>query len=175
MRFLRRIGQFVTMERVLWFLAVSVAAVVFFEVGRAYPRIEPFVPDFSAVSDIAENPVQEEFSERISPTETESTAPGESQPSFAESTAAATSATTRVVTTATTAVRSAGETGGMLNLNTVTKEQLKTINGIGDAFAERIIAYRDSHGGFQSVEELKEVSGIGEKRYAQWSPYFTVS
>ena len=63
----------------------------------------------------------------------------------------------------------------MLNLNTATKEQLKTINGIGDAFAERIIAYRDSHGGFQSVEELKNISGIGEKRYAQWSPYFTVS
>ena len=62
-----------------------------------------------------------------------------------------------------------------MNLNTATKEQLMVINGIGESFADRIIEYRESHGGFQSVEELRNISGIGEKRYNKWSVYFTVN
>ncbi len=62
-----------------------------------------------------------------------------------------------------------------LCLNTATKEELLRISGIGDTFADRIIAYREEHGGFRSVEELKQVDGIGEKRYARWAPYFTIS
>lgn len=59
-----------------------------------------------------------------------------------------------------------GETSakdGKINLNTATKEQLQTISGIGAKRAEDIIAYRESHGGFQSVDDLKNVSGIGDK------------
>ena len=56
--------------------------------------------------------------------------------------------------------------GVPLNLNTATLEQLDTLPGVGPATAEKILAHRDEHGGFGSVEELGEVSGIGEKRLA---------
>lgn len=52
---------------------------------------------------------------------------------------------------------------GKINLNTATSEELQTISGIGGKRAEDIIAYRESHGGFQSVDDLKNVSGIGDK------------
>ena len=52
---------------------------------------------------------------------------------------------------------------GKINLNTATAEELQTISGIGAKRAEDIIAYRESHGGFQSVDDLKNVSGIGDK------------
>lgn len=52
---------------------------------------------------------------------------------------------------------------GLININTATSEQLKTLNGIGDVKAQAIIDYRTEHGGFSSVDELINVKGIGEK------------
>ena len=54
------------------------------------------------------------------------------------------------------------EAEGKVNLNTASKEQLKTLNGIGEAKATAIIQYREEHGGFQKIEELMEVEGIKE-------------
>jgi competence protein ComEA len=53
-----------------------------------------------------------------------------------------------------------------LDLNTATLEQLDTLDGVGPATAQKIIDYRTQHGGFGSVDELGQVSGIGEKRLA---------
>jgi competence protein ComEA len=56
--------------------------------------------------------------------------------------------------------------GAKIHLSTATPEQLDEVDGIGPALAERIVEYRDTHGGFRSIEELAEVEGIGEKRLA---------
>src|SRR3954469_1857588 len=53
-----------------------------------------------------------------------------------------------------------------ISLSTATVAQLDTLDGIGPTLAQRIVQYRDSHGGFRSVDELKQVEGIGEKRFA---------
>lgn len=61
-----------------------------------------------------------------------------------------------------------------LNINTATKEELMSVPGIGEVYAERIIAYRIERGGFSSLEELLNIKGIGEKRLESFSPYFTL-
>ncbi len=61
-----------------------------------------------------------------------------------------------------------------LNLNTCTKEELMEIDGIGEVRADAIIAYREKLGGYSSVEQLKDISGIGDKTFEKIAPYVTV-
>jgi competence protein ComEA len=65
---------------------------------------------------------------------------------------------------AATAGGAAGAPEAKVHLSTATAEQLDEIDGIGPTLAERIIEYRDGHGGIRSPDELAEVDGIGEKR-----------
>ncbi len=62
----------------------------------------------------------------------------------------------------------------LVNLNTATVEELQTLPHIGPAMAERIIAYREANGPFQSIEELRKVEGIGETRFKDIAPLVTV-
>ncbi len=62
----------------------------------------------------------------------------------------------------------------LLNLNAVTSNQLETLPGIGPALAERILAYRKNHGLFRNIEDIMNVSGIGEKRFESIKEYITV-
>ena len=57
------------------------------------------------------------------------------------------------------------ETLQKINLNTATKEDFLQLSGIGEKRAEDIIAYRDEIGAFHHIEEIQNVSGIGEKIY----------
>lgn len=62
-----------------------------------------------------------------------------------------------------------------IDINTASAAQLMTLSGIGEAKADNIIAYRESHGGFSSVEEIKNVSGIGEGVYAKIQDHIKVT
>ena len=65
--------------------------------------------------------------------------------------------------------------GAALNLNTATKDELIALPGIGPAKAQAILDYRSANGGFKSVEELKDVKGIGAKRFEKLKADLTVT
>src|SRR5262245_14142277 len=56
-----------------------------------------------------------------------------------------------------------------------TAEQLATIPGVGPKMAERIVDYRQKNGGFKKVEDLMNVSGVGEKSFLKMKPLITVA
>lgn len=64
--------------------------------------------------------------------------------------------------------------GATVNLNTADLATLETLPGVGPVLAQRILDWRTEHGRFTAVEELGEVSGIGDKIYAQLAPKVTV-
>ena len=68
----------------------------------------------------------------------------------------------------------AGSAGGLVNLNTASESALEELPGVGPVLAQRIIDWRTEHGRFTSVDELAEVSGIGEKMFAQLQGKVTV-
>ncbi|MFJ4337608.1 helix-hairpin-helix domain-containing protein [Streptomyces sp. NPDC088915] len=63
-----------------------------------------------------------------------------------------------------------GAPGAPVSLNSATVEQLDTLPGVGPVLAQHIVDHRTEHGGFRSVSELREVSGIGERRFADLEP-----
>ncbi len=64
------------------------------------------------------------------------------------------------------AAGAAAGTGGQLDLNAATVEQLEALPGVGPVLAQRIADWRTEHGHFSTVDELREVSGIGAKKFA---------
>lgn len=68
------------------------------------------------------------------------------------------------------------ETNGiyLININTCSYEDLLSLNGIGPVKAQAIIEYRTLNGGFSSIEEITNVSGIGEKTFESIRSFITV-
>ena len=55
-----------------------------------------------------------------------------------------------------------------VNINTASKEELKTLSGIGDGLAEAIISYREENNGFNTIDDIKNVSRIGDKTFEKF-------
>lgn len=55
----------------------------------------------------------------------------------------------------------------MVNINTASKEELDTLPGVGPATADKIIEYRETNGQFNSIEDIKNVRGIGEAKFSK--------
>lgn len=63
---------------------------------------------------------------------------------------------------------------GLVNINTADSAALQQLSGIGPVTADKIINYRDKNGKFNSIEEIKNVSGIGEKTFEKFKDKITV-
>lgn len=68
----------------------------------------------------------------------------------------------------------AAQPGGLLDLNAASASDLDALPGIGPVLAQRIVDWRTSNGRFASVDQLREVTGIGEAKYADLQPKVTV-
>jgi competence protein ComEA len=77
-------------------------------------------------------------------------------------------------TPAATSGSSSPAPGAPVNLNTATLEQLDTLPGVGPSTAQKIVDYRTEHGSFGSVDELNNVSGIGDVRFAELKDLVTI-
>lgn len=63
---------------------------------------------------------------------------------------------------------------GKVNINTADSSRLQELNGVGPVTAEKIISYREENGGFSSIEDIKNVSGIGDKTFEKFKEDITV-
>jgi comEA protein len=66
------------------------------------------------------------------------------------------------------------DSAGLININSADAVELSELPGIGEVLAQRIIEYRETNGGFESIDELKNVSGIGDAIFDGVSPLITV-
>ena len=64
--------------------------------------------------------------------------------------------------------------GRLVNINTASAAQLETLSGVGPVRAQSIISYRETHGGFKTIEEIMNVSGIGEVTFNNLKEFITV-
>ncbi|MCD8151822.1 MAG: helix-hairpin-helix domain-containing protein [Clostridiales bacterium] len=69
---------------------------------------------------------------------------------------------------------SASSDDGRVNINTASVSELTALSGIGDAKAAAIVAYREEHGAFQSVEEIMQMSGIAQATYDRIKDEITI-
>lgn len=124
------------------------AALILYHAFDAQP-LDPVIETFPASGTAAAaEPASDSSATRRTPQETSRPEAPQQRETRAESSKAAASGQQR---------------SGPVNLNTATREELMTLSGIGEVKADAIIAYRTENGVFQSVEQLLEVSGIGEK------------
>ncbi|WP_411135315.1 helix-hairpin-helix domain-containing protein [Streptomyces sp. C10] len=63
-----------------------------------------------------------------------------------------------------------GGPGGPVSLSTATEQQLDSLPGVGPVLARHIVEFRAQHGGFTSVDQLRQVTGIGDRRFADLRP-----
>lgn len=87
-------------------------------------------------------------------------------PERGSGTAAASAAAAGGSTSAAAVTSSGAPPGAPVNINTASATELEALPGVGPATAQRIVEYRTAQGGFKSIEELKNVPGIGDAKFA---------
>ena len=65
--------------------------------------------------------------------------------------------------------------GQLISINKATQEELEQLPGVGPVTATRIIAYREQHEGFSTIDELMEIKGIGQKTVEKLKPYIELN
>ena len=188
MRLWAKLRRIFTLERLIWCGATALTAVVFLMIGLTSPRMVDFpkqsdVVQTSMVSISATQKVDMNITTSVySSTMHRTVGTVRTVGTFGTTTSSIkTTSTTTIVPTVSTSITadsyattSANRTYIKVPINTATKEELMSVPGIGDVFSQRIIDYRESHGGFTDLSELMNINGIGEKRYKQWKEYFTL-
>ena len=81
---------------------------------------------------------------------------------------------TYVTTSSGTAVKEEKKETSKVNINTATQTQLETLPGIGPSTAIKILTYRKEKGKFKKIEDIKEVSGIGEAKFEKIKDFIAV-
>lgn len=79
-----------------------------------------------------------------------------------------------VVSSSNSSDTNTNKTNDKVSINTATKEQLMNLNGIGESKANDIIAYRNQNGLFKSIEDIKKISGIGDKLFDKIKDHITI-
>jgi len=72
-------------------------------------------------------------------------------------------------------VAEAEASGGQVNINTATSDQLQLLPRVGPALAGRIIEFREANGPFKAIEDLLRVRGVGERSFDNLRPYLTIN
>jgi competence protein ComEA len=67
-----------------------------------------------------------------------------------------------------------GPAGGLININTASRAELESLSGIGPSTAEKIMAYREANGPFESIEDIMDVSGIGPSTFGRIQDAITI-
>ncbi|MCL5410297.1 MAG: helix-hairpin-helix domain-containing protein [Patescibacteria group bacterium] len=70
--------------------------------------------------------------------------------------------------------KSANKVSGKININTASETELDSLSGIGPTYAKRIVEYRNVNGGFKSIDEIKNVKGIGDKTFLKFKDNITI-
>ena len=106
--------------------------------------------------------------------ETEANKNNENTPAESYVTAASGGVNSKEATNSTQSSSTSDMSSKKVNINTATQEELDTLPGIGPSIASKIIDYREQNGKFNSIEEIKEVSGIGDAKYEKIKASITI-
>jgi len=116
---------------------------------------------------------QEKINQLTAENETLKTKIGELEKSLAD--IRATQATASTETTKSSGkVAGASTVSGTVNINSATLSELDSLPGIGPVYAQRIIDYRTANGGFKTLEEIKNIKGIGDKTFEKFKDKITL-